>query len=133
MARKVARIWYYIIPAVLVAAGMFYYFMDPQTTWFMPKCMMKELTGFQCPSCGAQRALHAFLPGHVAEALSYNLFFVIAIPFLLLTAYSVMMMRRPDPSRTTVLLFNFTTSRYTLYSYIVLYLAWWVIRNVIGI
>ena len=65
--------------------------------------------------------------------IRYNLFFVIAIPFLLLTAYSVMMMRRPDPSRTTVLLFNFTTSRYTLYSYIVLYLAWWVIRNVIGI
>ena len=94
---------------------------------------MKYLTGWQCPSCGGQRALHAFLHGQIAEAVSYNLFFIIAIPFLLVTAYATLMINKPNPSRLTVSLYNFATSKYTLMSYIAVYLVWWVVRNLLGI
>ena len=122
-----------IIPAVIVAAGVFYYFVNPTESRIAPRCLMKLLTGYQCPSCGAQRAIHAFLHGRIAEAVSYNLFFILAIPFLLLTAYSVIMMKRPSPSRMTVSLYNFCTSKYTIYSYIVAYCLWWIVRNILGI
>ncbi|MBQ1747995.1 MAG: DUF2752 domain-containing protein [Bacteroidales bacterium] len=93
---------------------------------------MKMLTGFDCPSCGAQRAIHAFLHGRFLEALSYNLFFIVAIPFLLATAYAVVMVRRPEPSDFTLRLYDFVTSRYTLYSYVAVYIIWWVVRNILG-
>ena len=126
------RYWIWIIPAVVVAAGIFYYVEDPAKSFLVPKCPMKMLTGYDCPSCGAQRAIHAFLHGRFLEALSYNLFFVVAIPFLLATAYAVVMVRRPEPSDFTLRLYDFVTSRYTLYSYVAVYIIWWVVRNILG-
>lgn len=123
----------WIIPAAVLAAGVFYYFVNPSESSVAPKCPMKLLTGWQCPSCGGQRALHAFLHGRLAEAVSYNLFFIIAIPFLLVTAYATLMINRPNPSRLTISLYNFATSKYTLMSYIAVYLVWWVVRNLLGI
>lgn len=133
MARNFHRIWMWIIPVAIIAAGVFYYFVNPVESNIAPKCPMKFLTGYQCPSCGAQRAIHACLHGRIAEAVSYNLFFVIAIPLLLVTAYSTLMMNRPGPSRLTVSLYNFATSKYTIISYVALYLIWWVVRNFLGI
>lgn len=133
MARRTHRIWMWIIPAAIVAAGVFYYCVNPVDSRFAPRCLMKLVTGYQCPSCGAQRAIHAFLHRRIAEAVSYNLFFIVAIPFLLLTVYSVIMMKRPSPSRLTVSLYNFCTSRYTIYSYIAAYFLWWIVRNILGI
>ena len=126
------KFWIWIIPVAVVAAGIFYYLVDPQDTPLAPKCPVKLLTGYQCPSCGAQRAIHAFLHGRIAEAVSYNLFFIIAIPFLLITAYSVIMINRSNPSKLTVRLYDFSTSRYTLLSYVVLYFVWWLVRNLTG-
>ena len=98
----------------------------------MPKCIFRQLTGFQCPGCGAQRAVYALLHGNIMEAVACNVFFVVAIPFLLLTAYAVFMMKKGNPSSTTVRLYNFVTSRYTLLSYVAVYCIWWVVRNCIG-
>ena len=122
----------YIIPVIIIMAGIFYYLADPQKSIFMPKCPLKMLTGWQCPSCGAQRAVHAFLHGNFCEAISYNFFFIIAIPFFLLTVYSVLMRKRNKPSNTTIKLYDFTTNRYTLLAYIVVFFLWWIIRNLIG-
>lgn len=132
MPRSLGKIWIWIIPVAIVAAGIFYYFFDPTTSVLAPKCIMKEITGYQCPGCGFQRAAHAFLHGRVLEAVSYNLFFIIAIPYFLILLYSTLMMHREHPSRTTVRLYDMATSRYAVFSYIVLYLIWWVVRNIIG-
>ncbi|WP_108823317.1 DUF2752 domain-containing protein [Dysgonomonas sp. Marseille-P4361] len=45
-------------------------------------CSFKALTGLECPGCGGQRSVHFLLHGEVLEALRYNAFFVIALPFL---------------------------------------------------
>ncbi len=133
MARSSSKaLWLWIVPVAVLAAGIFYYVADPQTNILMPKCPIKTLTGYQCASCGGQRALHAFLHGNIKEAFSYNWFFVVAIPFFLLTAYSIVMIKRPHPSSVTVRLYAFATNRYTLYSYVAIYLIWWVVRNIIG-
>jgi hypothetical protein len=36
------------------------------------------MTGFDCPGCGATRALHAAITGQPLQALDHNAFFVVA-------------------------------------------------------
>ncbi|MEO6038483.1 MAG: DUF2752 domain-containing protein [Saprospiraceae bacterium] len=66
--------------AVLV--GALYFRFDPDSCPF-PRCPFLTLTGFKCPGCGSQRALHHLLHGEVAAAGSSNFLFVIALPYLL--------------------------------------------------
>lgn len=122
----------YFIPVIITMAGIFYYFADPQKTVVMPKCPMRMLTGWQCPSCGAQRALHELLHGNLIRAISYNFFFIIAVPFLCVTVYAIYMKQKDSQSTMLVKLYNFVTSRYTLMAYLFAFLLWWIVRNIIG-
>ena len=56
---------------------------DPATSVFAPKCMFRYLTGYDCPACGIQRAIHALLNGDIATALRYNYFLLISIPYFI--------------------------------------------------
>ena len=79
------RSWvWWLLAVVLVACALaFYYFINPSLALWFPRCPIKFLTGFSCPGCGGQRATHALLHGNVGEALSYNYFYIIAIPFVI--------------------------------------------------
>jgi len=58
---------------------------DPAVyTNYFPKCPFWKITGYQCPGCGSQRATHALLNLHVAEAFALNPLLVLAIPYLLI-------------------------------------------------
>jgi hypothetical protein len=45
-------------------------------------CPFKAWTGLDCPGCGATRAAHQLLNGHVLAALDLNAVFVLAAPLL---------------------------------------------------
>jgi hypothetical protein len=45
-------------------------------------CPFKAWTGLDCPGCGATRAAHQLLNGHVLAALDLNAMFVLAVPLL---------------------------------------------------
>ena len=60
-----------------------YYFYNPVTTLWAPKCLLKVATGLQCPGCGIQRALHALLQGRFSEAIHYNYFLLFSGPYIL--------------------------------------------------
>ena len=68
------------------AAATVLYRFDPLQTGFYPKCLLFTLTGIYCPGCGALRATHALLHGHVLTALDFNPLWVVVLPFL---AYAV--------------------------------------------
>ncbi|CAM8644617.1 Protein of unknown function DUF2752 [Acidimicrobiia bacterium] len=51
---------------------------DPNTSSFYPGCPFRAMTGFDCPGCGATRALHSAITGHPLQALDHNAFFVMA-------------------------------------------------------
>lgn len=67
------------VPAALILALIFYYKVDPASP-FMPRCAFRMLTGYDCPGCGFQRALHAALHGNIAEAWRLNAFVFFAVP-----------------------------------------------------
>lgn len=126
------NLYYILIPACCLMAGIFYYLAEPQESVIMPKCIMKLITGYQCPSCGTQRSLHALLHGHPAQALRYNYFFIISIPLLVTAVYACWGIKKNNPSKTVVSLYKFVTNRYTLICYVILFFVWWIVRNVIG-
>ncbi|HEY3056279.1 MAG TPA: DUF2752 domain-containing protein [Thermoanaerobaculia bacterium] len=74
-----------VVLVALGAAGIalvFFYRHDPSTSHFYPRCLFHALTGFECPGCGATRALYHLLHGEIAEALRFNAFFVLFSPVL---------------------------------------------------
>jgi len=70
------------IPLVLVAlaAAVVLYRFDPTRVPIYPVCQFHRLTGLDCPGCGATRALHELLHGHLDAALHYNAFLVLSLP-----------------------------------------------------
>lgn len=49
---------------------------------FFPPCPFYTLTGWRCPGCGSQRAIHQLLNGNVIAAWHYNPLMVAAIPYV---------------------------------------------------
>jgi hypothetical protein len=70
-----------LIASGAIAIALLYSFDPSSTTGFLP-CPFRSITGFLCPGCGAQRALHDLLHGRIAEAFHHNAALVIALPVL---------------------------------------------------
>ncbi|WP_302614336.1 DUF2752 domain-containing protein [uncultured Muribaculum sp.] len=67
---------------VFIVAAWLYFSFDPASTHLFPKCLFLQVTGFKCPGCGSQRAVHAILNGDMATAWRMNAFLVAAIPVI---------------------------------------------------
>jgi lysylphosphatidylglycerol synthetase-like protein (DUF2156 family) len=52
---------------------------DPFRT-HLPLCLVHQLTGLECPGCGAIRAVHSLLAGDLLMALRSNLLITLASP-----------------------------------------------------
>lgn len=77
-------IYFYLLLIFLVVGGtLFYYYFDPKSESFLLKCPFKFFTGYDCPGCGSQRALHHLLHGEIRQAFSFNPLFIIAIPYVI--------------------------------------------------
>lgn len=118
-----------IFLAVFLVLAIVYAFVDPGSSVFFPKCPMKLLTGYQCPSCGVQRATHALMNGHFLEALHFNWWFVLAVPFFLLIVFSTLFPGRPFWARIGAVV----KSKTAIWCYIASYFLWWVLRNLLGV
>ena len=55
------KITFIVIAVALAVMAVVYFVFDPTTTRLFPKCAFYALTGFKCPGCGSQRAIHALL------------------------------------------------------------------------
>jgi len=74
---------------LLLAAGLLYfYFLNPADDKNLYiSCTFKNLTGWDCPGCGGQRALHRLLHFDFLGAFRYNALFVILSPYALILTY----------------------------------------------
>lgn len=74
-----------IVLAVLtIVITAFYFCWNPAEITSLPICPFKNLSGFYCPGCGGQRALHQILHGNFLEAFHSNLLIYIFLPFFIL-------------------------------------------------
>ena len=63
-----------------ILAGVSIYFaVHPADSVYFPPCPFYLLTGFQCPGCGSQRAIHSLLHLDFKQAFLYNPLFMPAL------------------------------------------------------
>ena len=56
---------------------------DPTDHFYFPKCPFLVATGYQCPGCGSQRAVHHLLNLELGQAMNENLLLVVSMPYIL--------------------------------------------------
>jgi hypothetical protein len=81
-----------LIKWILIGSGLvifiiFYKILNPYEYNFFPKCIFHELTGYKCPGCGSQRAIHYLFNLDIVNAFNENMLLVISIPYMILGAY----------------------------------------------
>lgn len=68
--------------AVIVIMGIIYYTFNPEQYSFFPKCPFHYLTGYNCPGCGSQRAIHHLLNLKIEKAFKANPLMILALPYI---------------------------------------------------
>lgn len=109
----------------LLALVAVYFTLDPSTMRF-PRCPFLVLTGWRCPGCGSQRAVHALLHGDVAAAWRFNAALVAALPVIALLLVAEV---RRTRSPRFYLQVNSTSM---LIGCAAALLLWWLARNIFG-
>lgn len=107
--------------AIIVGAivALVYFVLDPTKVAIFPPCLFHQLTGLDCPGCGAQRALHQLLHGQLIAAVRLNAMFVVSLPLFAWIGFRFLARSfRHQPVRLT--------SRWWSY-----YLAAWIIFGVL--
>jgi len=112
-----------VLALVAVGGGLVIYFFDPSQNPFYPGCAFHRLTGWNCPGCGATRALYALLHGRWQVAWRDNALFLLTAAALGARAGWLGMQRlrhRPAPT--------FLTPRHLL-PWLVIAVIFGVLRN----
>lgn len=109
----------------MIFSGLYLvYRYNPENSWWMPKCPFHAFTGLECPSCGNTRALHAVLHGRLTDALAYNAMAPVLVGLFVAIAWLSLVRRLSMDSRLLRLL---------VMAYIIVYIGWWIIRNLLAI
>lgn len=108
---------------VALVAAVYFYF-DPEGSVIFPKCPFLSLTGYQCPGCGSQRAIHALLHGDIGAAWGYNAALVMFLPVIALLIMAEALKGRYPRFHRTI------NSLPVMVGSFVALTAWWILRNV---
>ena len=111
-----------------ITAAVIYGMFDPADYALFPKCPFLMLTGgLRCPGCGSQRAIHALLHLQFKEAFMLNPLVIISIPFLVLLATaSIVKGTHPE-------FYNKINSSLVSKLLLVIFILWWIVRNIVGL
>jgi hypothetical protein len=75
---------YFLIATAAAGLGLIYWSFDPaDSANFFPPCPFRALTGYLCPGCGSQRAVHHLLHFNIQSAFDLNPLLVFSIPYVM--------------------------------------------------
>lgn len=117
------------ISIFVVIFSIVYFLFSPEDSLYFPKCMFHSLTGWDCPGCGSQRAVHHLLHLRVKEAFFYNPLLICAIPYILAASYFDYWGGRERFPKAAKAMFG-TIAIYILLCIVALF---WILRNVLPI
>lgn len=111
---------------VILGGGFFYYFFNNPTNnrLFLP-CPFKLLSGYNCPGCGSQRAIHQLLHGNVVDAFYLNPLLVLSVPIIIYGLGTRAFNYIFDASHRV----QFFYSKLFIYTYFGIAIIYWVVRN----
>ncbi len=109
---------------VFIGLAVLFFVLDPAKHNLFPRCLFNSITGYYCPGCGSQRAIHSLLHLDFAGVVSYNFLF---IPAFLLIFYHYL-----HPILNWFLnwklpnIFYFKSTPWIIFGFVI---AFWVLRN----
>jgi len=65
-----------ILATAILGVAAVVFFFNPSRYGFYPTCLFHQVTGLNCPGCGATRSFYALLHGHFQLALKDNALFI---------------------------------------------------------
>lgn len=110
---------------MLVAVVFMFYIFDPEMQPLFPKCPFLLTTGYECPGCGSQRAIHDVLHLDFKSAFAHNALILFLIPYILLGIYLEFFNGKHRFPKLEKIFFGKWTAMIVV-SAIVIY---WVVRN----
>ncbi len=115
-----------LLLAALLAGliGWLYYRFDPAIYPF-PQCPFLLFTGYKCPGCGSQRAVHCLLHGDLGLATQANVLFVLTLPYVL---FGMVLEYTPWGRRQLAIRRRWYGYRAALAAFVVICL-FWMLRN----
>jgi len=105
--------------------SLYSYYNPSQHSFFVP-CPFNYVTGYHCPGCGSQRAIHQLLHFNILGALRMNPLLVLSLP-ILFVGVGVQVWNYIFETQHRIKLFynnNF------IYGYFIVVILYWVLRNV---
>ena len=105
------------------------YLFNPVETAYSPKCIFHVMTGLNCPGCGMQRFLHAFMHGNFLEAIQYNYILIFLIPYLLFFGTERFLLSGERQERWKTII----EGRAMTIILMIIVPSWFIIRNVLHI
>ena len=112
---------------ILLVLFILYYYCNPEQYRLFPKCPFLLITGYKCPGCGSQRAIHNILHFDIIKALKYNILLVLSIPYISSLIYTEY--RKKKNLKLYMLIHN---PRVTI-GYLFIILSWWIFRNIFNL
>ena len=93
---------------------------------WMPGCVFRKVTGFECPGCGMTRATYATLHGRIGDAFRFNPVGMVLFPLAMIGfAIEVAGWVRGKP-----LPFRLNPGRWGATAIGAILILWWIGRNV---
>lgn len=114
-----------LIASLLGGIFYIYFSFNPSHSSFFIPCPFHYLTGFYCPGCGSQRAIHLLLHGNVLGAFRFNPLMVLTLP-LLVYGLGITVANWVFGTHYRFMLFY---SKLFVFGYFGLAIAYWVVRN----
>lgn len=113
-----------LLTALLGCFVLIFFFFNPATELFVP-CPFYLITGFYCPGCGSQRAIHLLLHGDILGAFRFNPLMVLTLPILIYGLGTTMTNWIFGTSYRFMLFYN----KLFIFGFFGLALIYWVLRN----
>ena len=110
---------------IIGACGIVYYLIT-RFTPFKMKCTLHELTGLQCPSCGATRMVTSATKLDFRAAFGYNRFIFLTFPYMI---YEAVYLIYVNESKA---LFR-KSNKIVLFIWLGLFVLYGILRNIIPI
>lgn len=125
MLRK-KHLVYFLVIVILGLLILIYTKFNPETTNLYPKCPFRLLTGYECPGCGSQRAIHYLLNLEMDSAFHANALLILSIPYVLLLLLAEFLKSK---SRFFMSLYKTLFSAKAIWVVFIIVMIWWIARN----
>ena len=113
-----------VLLLIIIVLAVIFYFINPVEHQLFPKCIFHSVTGYHCPGCGSQRAIHSLMHLNFKGVISNN-FLLLPAAFLIIYHYLHPVLNKKLKWKLQNI-FYFKKTPWIIFGVVVLF---WILRN----